>query len=126
MKGRRVQRINSLLREVIADVLRDEVKNPHVPPLLTVTRVEVSDDLQQAKVFVTLFGDGREEALRALQSAAGFIGVKASKEVRLRFFPVLRFLFDTEAESQMHIQSVIDTLQREREQRESGRTTDGD
>ena len=126
MEGRRIKRVNSLLKEVISDIIRDEVKNPHITGVLTVTDVQVTDDLHYAKVLVSLISDEKEKALEALQSAAGFIAVKASKQVRLRFFPELKFILDTSAENQARIQSVIDDIQNEREQREAGRTPDSD
>ena len=69
--NRRIQRLNSLLKEVISDVIRAEVKNPHLPKLITITHVEVTKDLHHAKVYVSVIGDEktRQEALNALQSA---------------------------------------------------------
>ncbi|MCP5469889.1 MAG: 30S ribosome-binding factor RbfA [Chlamydiales bacterium] len=126
MEGRRIKRVNSLLKEVISDTIRNEVKNPHIPVLLTITEVQVTDDLHHAKVMVSLFGnnEAKKAAIAALQSAAGFIAVKASKQVRLRFFPELKFVLDTSVEKQIRIQNVIDEIQSEREQRETGSSTD--
>lgn len=128
MEGRRIKRINSLLKEVIADIIRHEVKNPHIPELITITEVDVTEDLHHAKVFVSMLtnADTKEKALEALQSASGFIAIKASKEVRLRFFPELKFILDTSAEKQDRIQSVIDEIQHERKQRESRSSADSD
>lgn len=117
MKDRRITRVNSLLKEVISAIIRKEVKNPHIPELLTVTRVETSKDLHHAKVFVSIIGEKKEQAIAALQSAAGFIAVKASKEVVLRYFPELRFVLDDSVDKQMRIESVIDEIRNERESR---------
>ena len=122
MQGRRIERVNSLLKEVISKVIQTEVKNPHIPELLTVTEVQVTKDLHYAKVFVSLIRGDKEKALEALQSAAGFIAVKASKEVVLRYFPELKFVLDDSVEKQMHIESVIDDIRTERE----GRAADSD
>ena len=117
MQDRRLERVNSLLKEVISQIIRSEVKNPHIPELLTVTEVQVTRDLHFAKVFVSVIGGDKEKAIKALQSAAGFIAVKASKEVVLRYFPELRFILDESVEKQMRIESVIDEIQNERESR---------
>ena len=117
MKDRRIERINSLLKEVISSIIRKEVKNPHIPDLLTITEVRVTKDLHYAKVFVSLIGGDKKKAIEALQSAAGFIAVKASKEVVLRYFPELTFVLDDSVEKRMQIESVIDEIRNERESR---------
>jgi len=117
MQGRRIERINSLLKEVIASVIHLEVKNPHIPELVTITKVEVTNDLHYAKVYVSLIQGDKKKAIEALQSAAGFIAVKASKEVVLRYFPELRFVLDDTVEKQMRIESIIDGIRNERESR---------
>jgi len=117
VQGRRIERVNSLLKEVIATVIKREVKNPHIPELLTITSVQVSRDLHHAKVFVSLIQGDKAQALKALQSAAGFIAVKASKEVVLRYFPELTFVLDDSVDKQMRIQAVIHEIRSEREGR---------
>ena len=117
---RRVERLNSLIKQVISDIIRKEVKNPHLPRLITITHVEVTKDLRYAKVYVSVIGDEKEKeiALQSLQSAAGFIAVKASKQVQIRFFPELRFMLDDGAEKQFRIEEIIQQIEEERKLRE--------
>jgi ribosome-binding factor A len=107
--SRRIERINSLLREVISEVIQREVKNPHVSALITITGVETTKDLHHAKVFVSIIGtpDQRKETLEALQSARGFIAVAASKKVVLRYFPEIQFKLDDGAEHQARIEEIL-------------------
>ncbi len=121
MSGRRIERINSLLKEVISDVIHKQVKNPHLPALITVTNVDITRDLRHAKVFVSVIGDDKEKALAidALQSASGFIGVNASKQVEMRYFPDLKFILDDTIEHQMRIDTIVTDIQAERETREN-------
>jgi ribosome-binding factor A len=116
---KRVNRLNSLLKEVLSEVIAREVKDPRMAPLVTVTRVEITKDLHQAKVFVSIIGSDKErrETLEALESAAGFIGVNASKKVIMRFFPTLTFKLDTTVDEQMKIDTLIDQIHREEENR---------
>lgn len=118
--SRRTERINSLLKQVISDVIRLQVKNPHLPPLVTITHVDVTADLRYAKVYVSVIGDEmvKKEALHALQSAAGFIAVHASKEVTMHYFPVLTFLLDDSVDKHMRIDTLINQIEKEREGRE--------
>lgn len=119
MKSRRLDRINSLLREVIYEVIQSEVKNPHVNLFVSVTKVDTSADLHHAKVYVSLIGapGEKEKVLQALESAAGFIAVHASKKVTLRHFPNLTFRIDTSADEHMKIEEILSSLRQEREQR---------
>jgi ribosome-binding factor A len=120
MSGRRIERINSLLKEVLSDVIRREVKNPHLPQLITVTHVDVTRDLRHAKVYVSVIGEDavKSEAIDVLQSASGFIGVQASKQVALRYFPELNFILDDSVDQQMRIDRLVADIQAEREIRE--------
>src|SRR4051794_5079499 len=106
----RTDRLNSLLKEVISEVIRREVRNPHVNELLTVTRVEITKDLHYAKVFISVIGTPaqKEETLSALQSAAGFIAVNASQKVRMRYFPALNFKIDDSVEKHIRIQKLLE------------------
>ncbi len=117
---RRVERLNSLLKEVISDVIRKEVKNPHLPQLITITQVEITKDLHYAKVYVSVIGEAakKKEAIDTLNSAAGFIAVQASKQVVIRFFPELKFLLDDTLDKQLHIEHLIQEIEKERRERE--------
>ena len=118
-EGKRVKRLNSLLKEVLSEVITKDVKDPRMAPLVTVTQVEISKDLHNAKVHVSIIGDDkqRRDTLEALESAAGYIGVNASKKVVMRFFPTLTFKLDTTVDEQMKIDSLIDQIHREEENR---------
>lgn len=116
MKKNRLSRINSLLKEVIFDVIQKQVRNPHVNLFVSVTRVETSPDLYHAKVYISLIGSNEEKSkvLTALESAAGFIAVNASKQVQLRHFPSLSFKIDNSAEEHMKIQNILSNIEKER------------
>lgn len=121
-EGKRIKRLNSLLKEVLSEVITKEVKDPRMAPLVTVTSVDISKDLHHAKVYVSIIGDTkqRRDTLEALESAAGFIGVNASKKVVMRFFPTLTFKLDTTVDEQMKIDALLDKIHREEENRPHG------
>lgn len=112
MAVKRTDRLNSLLRQVLSEVIRQDVKNPHIHELLTVTQVNVSKDLHSAKVYISVIGNEKDKqgTLSALKSAAGFIAVIASKKVVMRYFPQLTFFLDDTAEKQDHINQLIDKI----------------
>lgn len=120
MAKQRTDRLNSLLKEVISEVIRRDVRNPHVAELVTVTRVEITKDLHYAKVFISVIGNDeqKKETLQALQSAAGFIAVNSSQKVVMRYFPELTFKLDDSVEKHMRIEELLHKLSQERESRE--------
>ncbi len=129
MKPNRTDRINSLLKEVLSEVIFQEVKNPHLSSLVTVTRVEITQDLRQAKVYISVIGteEEKESSRKALQSAAGFIAVHASKKVVMRFFPELTFYIDRTVDHQMKIDTILRKIHEEEKKRhhdEGGRKND--
>lgn len=117
MSKQRTERLNSLLKEVISDVIRKEVRNPHVNELLTITRVDISKDLHYAKVYVSVIGsrEDKEKTIEALQSAAGFIAVNSSKQVVMRYFPALTFKLDDAVEKHMRIEELLGEIKAHRE-----------
>lgn len=121
MVKNRIVRLNSLLREVLSDVIRKEVRNPLVNPLITVTGVDISKDLQHAKVLISVIGTPaeREQTIKALQSAAGFIAIHASKQVVMRYFPVLTFKLDTSVDQQIRIDSLLGKIKEEQSSRQT-------
>lgn len=120
MAKERTVRLNSLLKSVISDVIRKEVKNPDISRLFTVTRVDISKDLRYAKVYVSVIGDQIEKSktLRALGSAAGFIGSASAKQVVLRFFPKLQFILDDAVDQHMRVEDLLKDINSEREVRD--------
>jgi ribosome-binding factor A len=119
VKKNRLARINSLLKEVIFEVIQTEVKNPHINTFITVTEVDTSADLHHAKVSVSMIAPEpeKEKVLAALQTAAGFIAVHAAKKAQLRYFPNLTFRLDKSAEDFMKIQKILTDIEKERNSR---------
>jgi ribosome-binding factor A len=119
MTTRRVEKLNSLLKEVISEVILRDVKNPHVSSLITVTKVDIAKDLRHAKVYISVIGseEQKKETFQAIQSASGFIGVHAAKKVVLRYFPELHFKLDNSIDQHMKIDSILREIEDERESR---------
>jgi ribosome-binding factor A len=117
---RRVHRLNSLLKEVISEVIWKDVGHPKVSTLVTVTNVEVTKDLALAKVYISVIGSDKdkEETIKALQSAAGYIGVLASKKVVLRHFPSLSFKLDESVDKHIRINTILKDIEKEQQSRD--------
>lgn len=91
--SRRTDRINTLLQEEISRIVQKELRDPRLSQVLTISRVEVSADLQQARVSVSTLGGETEEqeALAGLKSAAGFLRKELGQRLQLRHTPELHF-----------------------------------
>ncbi len=119
MAVQRTDRLNSLLKEVISEVIKRDVHNPHVNELVTVTRVQISKDLRHAKVFISVIGTDvqKTETIHALSTAAGFIAVNSSQKVTMRYFPELVFKLDDSVDKHMRIEELLGKISKEREER---------
>jgi len=116
---RRTDRVNSLLIEVISEVIMRELKDPRLPSFISITRVDITPDLRQAKVYFSVLGPEKNKqiALEVLQEAAGFIAVQASKKVVLRFFPQLTFKIDDTLEKHQRIDDLLKKIDDEKNSR---------
>jgi len=114
VEERRRKKVNSLLKEVLAEVVRGEIKNPDISMMTTITKVEVAKDLREAKVYISVMElNSTQEGtktLKILNDIAGCIGVIASKKVRLRYFPSLQFFIDDSYEKYVHIENILDQI----------------
>ena len=96
MANRRQQRLNQQLRDEISKLLRHEVEDPQLATLISVTEVEISPDMQRAKVFVSVLEDEEEAraTLKRLQHAARFFRRELAERLNLRHTPQLDFQLD--------------------------------
>jgi ribosome-binding factor A len=108
---RRPERLAEVLREEITEIVGYELDDPRLLTV-TVTDVRVSDNLRDAKVYVTVQGDENEikEALKALQRAATFVRQQVALSLDLRHAPHLNFVRDTIEENASRVEEVIQGL----------------
>jgi len=110
----RSERLGELLKEEISEILRRELKDPRVG-FVSVTDVEVSSDLRHAKVFVSILGDevSREETMRALESATGFVRSEVGRRIRLRHTPEIVFRLDKSIERGARVFELLSEIRKE-------------
>jgi len=108
MTSRRVQKAAEAIREVVSMAILTELKDPRVENV-TVTYVEVSPDMRQAKVHVSVMGDDAKQklCLHGLQSSAGFLQAKVGKRIDTRFTPRLRFELDMGVKKSLAIAQLL-------------------
>jgi ribosome-binding factor A len=108
MRKTRLKRTDQLLREAVAELILTRVSDPRVG-FVSVTGVQISPELDTARVYVTVLGDGasRESAMAGLKSAAPYLQAELGKRVRLRRMPRLRFVYDESLDRGLRIQSAL-------------------
>ena len=120
MTSRRQRKVAELLHEEISQLIQFQTRDPRLG-FVTVTDVEVSPDLRQARVYVTTLSDEAEaqDTLAGLVNASGYFRHKLSQSLSLRYIPELTFKLDTSLEHGLHIDNLLDTLKQERETNEN-------
>jgi len=119
-QGSRPERVGEEIRQEMSVLLAREVHDPGLG-FVTVTRVKVSPDLQQARVYYTLIGDdrARKDTERALERAKPFLRRQIGSRIRMRRVPELSFEFDRSVEHQDRIERILLDLAEERKAREA-------
>ncbi len=108
MVSRRAQKAAEAVRAVVSTAILQELKDPRVQHV-TVTYVEVSDDLRSAKVHVSVMGTETQQnlCLRGLQSAAGFLQSRVAERIDMRYTPRLKFLLDQGVKRSIEIATIL-------------------
>ena len=108
MSSRRVLKVAEAIREVVSMAILAEINDPRVAGV-TVTRVEMTPDLRQAKVYVSIMGSEAKQqlCLHGLKSAAGFLQSKIAARIDTRYTPRLEFAVDLGVKKSIEIASIL-------------------
>ena len=120
-------RINAEVMKVLANLIRGEIKDPRIAPMTCVTDVEVAPDLKTCKVWISVLGseEDRDNTIRGLESAAGFIRHELAHRMNLRNTPELTFISDSSTEYGVDMIHKIDEIVAEDEARHVDTDEDG-
>jgi ribosome-binding factor A len=109
-RGSRERRLGQEIQRLLPDLLRLELKDPRVTGLVTVTAVEVSHDLSQAKVFVTVLGSPDSDlTLEGLNRGSAFLRSSLAQRLRSRTVPALHFVYDASVERGARLTRLIES-----------------
>lgn len=114
----RTDRIAVEIQKEISDIIRNSIKDPRIPQMVSVTRVKVTKDLRYAKVYISIYDSDEEKqnAMTALKGAAGFVRREIGQRIQLRYTPEIVFEPDDSIEHGMHISKLIEeTLHSDKE-----------
>ena len=110
MSRGRPQKVADLIQRELSDLLRRDVRDPHVG-MVTLTSVDVAPDLSHAKVYFTILDQQKQgETTKALQRAAGFLRSQLSHRMNMYTTPALRFVYDESVERGDRLSRLIDSV----------------
>ena len=108
-------RINAEVHRELSIILQNGIKDPRVAPMTSVVAVEVAPDLKTCKAYISVLGDekARQDTLKGLQSAEGYIRRELARTVNMRNTPEIRFIADQSIEYGVNISRKIDEVNRD-------------
>ncbi len=111
MISRRMQKAAQAIREVVGTSILRDLMDPRIENV-TVTNVEVTKDMRQARVYVSVMGDEKQQqlCLYGLQHAAGFLQAKVAKRIDTRYTPVLKFVLDMGVKKSIEINEILQSV----------------
>lgn len=109
---KRSDRVAEEVKHIVADILDNDIKDPELPVMTTVTDVEVSGDLAYATIYLSSINGSADESkvLGVMERAKGFIRRELGHELRLRQVPELRFKYDNSGEIRDEMSKLIDRV----------------
>ncbi|CCJ33535.1 MULTISPECIES: 30S ribosome-binding factor RbfA [Caloramator] len=112
MAVERTSRLSEEIKRIVGDIIQNELKDPRIPMLTSITDVEVTKDLRYAKVYVSVFGseDEKLKCLEGLKNAAGFIRKEVGRKIKARYTPEILFELDRSIEYGMHITKMLQEM----------------
>lgn len=110
----RPNRVGEQMKKELSDIIGRKIKDPRIG-FVTVTDVQVTGDLQQAKVYISVLGDEqqREDTLKGLAKAKGFIRSEIGQRIRLRKTPEIQFEFDESIDYGNRIETIIHEINKQ-------------
>ena len=119
---RRVEKVSALIRREISHLVTSGISNKRIDQsMVTITEVEVSNDLQYCKIFVSLFGEEnvKLEVFSALENATGFLKGELARRLQMRRAPEIVFKLDKGMEKGASVLDLLGKLEKERKSKES-------
>ena len=114
---RRNERVAEAIRRLISETIHGKLRDPRIGDLVTITKVEVTQDLRLAKIFYSVLGDDKAKKLvaKGLKSAKGFLRRQIADELKMRYTADILFIIDETAEHKARIDEILEKIHEEGE-----------
>jgi len=109
MSIKRNNRLTGEMKKIISEIIKRDVKDPRISEMLSITDINISEDLKSAKVYVSIYGES-EPTIEALNRAKGFIRKELSRKMKIRTVPELFFEKDFSIEKGIYISNLINQV----------------
>jgi len=111
----RPERVGELIRDEVSLILRKKINDPRIG-FASITHVDVTDDIKNAKIFVSIYGNDEEknEAMRGLESAKAFIKSLLAQNLQFRSVPDISFKLDSSIEKASRVFEIMHSLEKEK------------
>lgn len=112
MNNKRINRISEEVKKTTSYIISNDLKDPRISPMTSVTHVEVTRDLRYAKVYISVLGKekDKEDTIKGLKSAKGFIRKEIGNKINLRYVPEPVFQLDESIEHGIYMSKLIDKV----------------
>lgn len=108
MSSLRIAKVQELMKQEVSQIILRELKDPRIG-FVTVTKVDITPDLREAKIYVSLMGTEEEKqaSFAGLESSLGFVRREIGHRIKMRYTPQISFAVDTSLDYGTHIQSLL-------------------
>lgn len=110
MKSNRLERVNSEIQKEVALIINNELRDPQITSMIGVSEVDVSPDLANAKVYLSVYGGDAQDTLNRIKGAGSFIRGRLAKKIRLRIIPRLDFYLDNSLSYGQKIDELLSNI----------------
>jgi len=119
MSANRIMRISEEIKREVSNIIQNELKDPRVTGLISVTKAVVANDMKYAKVYVSIMANNTEEQnsiLEGLKNAAGFIRKEVGQRINIRYTPEIIFQLDSSIEYGIKISNILKQISTDKEE----------
>ena len=113
MTTRRLEKVSKVIRNTVSEVIQNELSDPRIKGLVSVTRVELSADLRKARVYLSVLGvddRGQQLCLHGIEHAGGHIQARLARQMATKVCPILRFFLDDSLKKTVEILQLINQV----------------
>lgn len=103
----RIERVDSEIKKQLSQLISEGIKDPRVKGMISVMSVKTDSELEQSKIYISVYGADPAEVVAGLNSAAGYLRAKISEKIKLRSMPMLKFYYDDSVDYSIKIDKIL-------------------
>lgn len=126
MSVNRIMRISEEVRKEVSDIIQNDLKDPRISGMISVTKASVTNDMRYAKIYVSVLGEieSKKQILEGLKNASGYIRKEIGQRINLRYTPELIFEIDDSIEYGFKISNILKQISPKKDEMADDRSDD--